>query len=51
MSPGSERNKLPSPIELVYELHRFLDSQMQALKIRDRLPAEPSLDLLGQHKT
>jgi hypothetical protein len=41
MSPGSECfYKLP-PVEFVDELRRFLDSQMPAPEIGDRLPVEP----------
>jgi len=41
MSPGSQSYKLPTSVEFVDELRRFLDSQIQAPVIGDRLPVEP----------
>jgi hypothetical protein len=41
MSPGSESYKLPCRVEFVDELRRFLDSQIQAPAIGERLSVEP----------
>jgi hypothetical protein len=41
MSSGSESYRQPVPVEFVDELRRFLDSQMPAPTVRDRLPVEP----------
>ncbi len=41
MSSGSESYRQPVPVEFVDELRRFLDSQMPAPTVRDRLPMEP----------
>jgi hypothetical protein len=49
MSSGSESYKLPPSVELVDELRRFLDSQIHAPVIGDRLPVEPWFGVPGRH--